>query len=139
MLLGHSSFICRRLTVLLFFVDPLTIPCEATGSLEKSLPHFFLCYLRNYLIFVSQSPLLKNRGASVLSRFSHVQLCVTPWSIAHPAPLSMEFSRHEYWSVLPFPSPGIFLNQGSNLSLLHHLHWQVGSLPVAQTGKIGWG
>ena len=31
---------------------------------------------------------------------------VTPWTIAHQAPLSMEFSRQEYWSGLPFPSPG---------------------------------
>ena len=43
---------------------------------------------------------------------SHVQLFVTPWTVAHQAPLSMEFSRQEYWSGLPFPSedlpnPGI--------------------------------
>ena len=37
---------------------------------------------------------------------SHVQLFVTPWTVAHQAPLSMEFSRQEYWSGLPFPSPG---------------------------------
>ena len=30
----------------------------------------------------------------------------SPWTIAHQAPLSMEFSRQEYWSGLPFPSPG---------------------------------
>ena len=30
----------------------------------------------------------------------------TPWTAAHQAPLSMEFSRQEYWSRLPFPSPG---------------------------------
>ena len=30
----------------------------------------------------------------------------TPWTVAHQAPLSMEFSRQEYWSVLPFPPPG---------------------------------
>ena len=30
---------------------------------------------------------------------------VTPWTVAHQAPLSMEFSRQEYWSGLPFPSP----------------------------------
>ena len=38
------------------------------------------------------------------------QLCltlfVTPWTVAHLAPLSMKFSRQEYWSGLPFPSPG---------------------------------
>ena len=37
---------------------------------------------------------------------SHVRLFVTPWTITCQAPLSMEFSRQEYWSGLPFPSPG---------------------------------
>ena len=37
---------------------------------------------------------------------SHAWLFVTPWTIAHEAPLSMEFSRQEYWSGLPLPSPG---------------------------------
>ena len=36
----------------------------------------------------------------------HVQPSVTPWSIAYQAPLSMGFSRQEYWSGLPFPPPG---------------------------------
>ena len=35
---------------------------------------------------------------------SHVQLSATPWTIAHQAPLSMEFSRQGYWSGLPFPT-----------------------------------
>ena len=38
--------------------------------------------------------------------FSHVQLFATPWTVAHQAPPSMEFLRQEYWSGLPFPSPG---------------------------------
>ena len=37
---------------------------------------------------------------------SRVQLFATPWTVAHQAPLSMGFSRQEYWSGLPFPSPG---------------------------------
>ena len=37
---------------------------------------------------------------------SHVWLFVTPWTVAHQVPLSVEFSRQEYWSRLPFPSPG---------------------------------
>ena len=41
-----------------------------------------------------------------LSRFSRVQLFATPWTVACQAPLSMGFSRQEYWSGLPFPSPG---------------------------------
>ena len=42
----------------------------------------------------------------VLSRFSRVQLSATFWNVAHQAPLSMGFSRQEYWSVLLCPSPG---------------------------------
>ena len=41
--------------------------------------------------------------AKLLSR---VRLFATPWTVAHQAPLSMGFSRQEYWSGLPFPSPG---------------------------------
>ena len=41
-----------------------------------------------------------------------VQLCVTPWTVAHQAPLSMGFSRQEYWSGLPCPSPGDLPNPG---------------------------
>ena len=37
---------------------------------------------------------------------SHVQLFVTPWTVAHQAPLSMAVSRQEYWNGLPFPPPG---------------------------------
>ena len=37
---------------------------------------------------------------------SCVQLFATPWTVARQAPLSMRFSRQEYWSGLPFPSPG---------------------------------
>ena len=37
---------------------------------------------------------------------SRVQLCVTPRTVAHQAPLSMGFSRQEYWSGLPRPPPG---------------------------------
>ena len=43
---------------------------------------------------------------------SHVRLFATPWAIAHQAPQSMGFSRHEYWSGLPFPSPGYLPDPG---------------------------
>ena len=42
----------------------------------------------------------------MLSCFSHVRLFATPWTVACQAPLSMEFSRQEYWSGLPCPPPG---------------------------------
>ena len=41
----------------------------------------------------------------LLSRFSHVRFCVTPWTAAYQAPPSVGFSRQEHWSGLPFPSP----------------------------------
>ena len=41
-----------------------------------------------------------------VNSLSCVGFFVTPWTIAHQAPVSMEFSRQEYWSGLPFPSPG---------------------------------
>ena len=70
-------------------------------------------------------------GVCVLSQFSHVQLFATLWTIAHQIPLSMGFSKQEYWSGLPCPPPGLFLTQGLSLRLLCLLLWQVGSLPLA--------
>ena len=55
----------------------------------------------------------------------------SPKTIVHQAPLSIGFPRKEYWSGLPFPSPGIFLTQGLNPRLLH---WQVDSLPLTHQG-----
>ena len=40
----------------------------------------------------------------LLSHFSHVRLCATPWTAAYRAPPSVGFSRQEYWSGLPLPS-----------------------------------
>ena len=42
----------------------------------------------------------------MLSCFSCVRLCATLWTVSHQAPLSMGFSRQQYWSGLPFPPPG---------------------------------
>ena len=44
---------------------------------------------------------------------SHVQLFVTPWTIAHQSSLSMGFPRQEYLSGLPFPPPGDLPNSGT--------------------------
>ena len=55
----------------------------------------------------------------VRCRFSPVQLFATWWTVVHQGPLSMGFSRQEYWSGFPSPPPGIFPIQGSNLCLLY--------------------
>ena len=91
---------------------------------------FALCRVLSLLLLLSwEQPWISlNRVSDTLS-LSHVQLFVTPWTVAHQAPLSMEFSRQEYWSGLPFsppgdlPNPGIFSTQGPNPCLLHFYRW----------------
>ena len=90
-------------------------------------------------IVLYRSSLLASLGNPALfcvcvreSRFSHVQLFVTPWSLASQVPVSMEVSRQEYWSRLPSPSPGDLpdprMEPGSPTK-------QVGSLPSEPPGK----
>ena len=52
------------------------------------------------------------QNVCLLSDFGHVPLLAIPWTVAHRAPLYMEFSRQEYWSVLSFPPPGDLLDPG---------------------------
>ena len=54
----------------------------------------------------------------VLCLFSRVQLCAILWTVAPQAPLSMGFSRQEYWSRWPFPSPEDLPNPGIELASL---------------------
>ena len=68
------------------------------------------------MTFLQVDETLKIKIKQTLSR---VQLFVTPWTVAHQAPLSVEFSRQESWSRLPFPSPGDLPDQGLNPGILH--------------------
>ena len=61
---------------------------------------------------------------------SCVQLFGTPWTVARQAPLSMEFSRQEYWSGLPFPPPGYLPDPGTELTSPVSPALQVDSLPA---------
>ena len=59
----------------------------------------------------------------------------TLWPVAPQAPLSMGFSRQEYWSGLPFPSPGDLPNPGIEpMSLMSSVYWQAGSSPLVPPG-----
>ena len=57
---------------------------------------------------------------------------VTPWTIDHQAPLSMGFSKQEYWSGLPFPSPGDLPDPGIKSG---SPAWQADFLPSKPPGK----
>ena len=72
---------------------------------------------------------------------SRVQLFLTPWTAAYQALPSMGFSRQEYWSGLPFPSPGDLPEPGINQGLLHcrqmlyHLSYQGSPSPKKGNAK----
>ena len=64
-------------------------------------------YLHTVIHFIVEQKPTHHCKATIHAQFlSCVQLFETPWTVAHQAPLSMEFSRQEYWSGLPFPPPG---------------------------------
>ena len=63
---------------------------------------------------------------------SRVQLFATPWTVAYQAPQSIEFSRQEYWSGLPVPSPGHLPNPGIEL---RSPALQADALPSEPPGK----
>ena len=63
-------------------------------------------------LFLSTLRKISKGRVCVLSHFSRVRLCVTLWTVAHQAPLSMGFSRQEYWSGWPCPPPGDLSDPG---------------------------
>ena len=76
--------------------------CENCISLQKF----------NILIHIVLDPVILISGSEMKS-LSRVRLFVTPWIVAYQAPPSMVFSRQEYWSGLPFPSPGDLPDPGT--------------------------
>ena len=60
---------------------------------------------------------------------------MTPWTVARQAPLSMGFSWQEYWSGLPFPSPGGFPDPGIKPMSLRSLALQADTLPLSHRGS----
>ena len=87
-LLQHLSSKASILWHSAFFIVQLSHPYMTTG---KTIALTRWSFVGNMLL--------------LLSHFSHVRLLVTPWAMAHQAPPSMGFSRQEYWSGVPSPSP----------------------------------
>ena len=70
---------------------------------------------------------------AICHMLSHVQLFVTPWTVAHQTPLSMGLFWQEYWSGLPFPTPGVCPNPGIKLASPVSPLLQADSLPTGSS------
>ena len=64
------------------------------------------CGLRIIRVAIINKDSFPSKHNSEVNPLSRVRLFATLWTVARQAPLSMGFSRQEYWSGLPFPSPG---------------------------------
>ena len=119
----------------------MAIKPVTTHNHTKSLSHYwpcFLCvhytlmtlnlYLEACTSYYSTSKIFLGLSYTVQSQslgyiaicvcvcvFSHIWIIATPWIVAHQVPLSMGFSRQEYWTVLIFPPPGDLPNPGIKL------------------------
>ena len=109
---------CARLT--------LNSPHLAPGvlALFPQMSHPLPKSRQSFLLSVTSSILSGGANACVAPKvkwklLSCVRLLATPWTVARQAPLSMGFSRQEYWSGLPCRSPGILPTQGLNPDLPH--------------------
>ena len=138
---------CWCFLFIIFWISFCYIYCFRNWSFSSSLQiccHsliiFFFSLLRLWyfsfsflkLFIYSFSSFLNNLPRGLLTLFFSCCIMsdslVTPWTVAHQAPLSMGLSRQEYWSEFPFPTPGIVPSQGLNLCLPH---WQAGSLALS--------
>ena len=101
---SHLFHLSYELTLLIFFIHHHILVFTRRG------------HIQSYLIdFLSEFSLTRKK---VLVSQSCPTLC-DPVDVAHQAPLSVGFSKQEYWSGLPCLLQGIFLTQGSNSGLRH--------------------
>ena len=98
---------------LCFFDDSMDVDnlISSSSAFSKTILNSW-----KFMVHILLKPGLENFETYFASMWvkslSHVWLFVTPWMVAYQAPLSIGFSRQEYWSGLPFPSPGDLPNPG---------------------------
>ena len=90
---------------------------ESTREGSKTLAQCSIASSKSCHLIIRMMLLFCKRGK--VNSLSHVQLFVTPWTLAYQASQSVGFSRQQYWSGLPFPSPGDLPDPGSNSGLPH--------------------
>ena len=120
--------------VLIWWFTGLTLTIDRRASLSckygwNPITNFIRLY-KLYKVFFSFFLLYFTYGNIYVSMCACVLSCIylfsTPWTVTHKAPLSMEFSRQEYWSGLSFPPPGDLPNPRIEL---RSTSMQVDSLP----------
>ena len=91
--------------------EPLVKVGSAPGARQgrgepgrRMIPHLIIKTFKFYVINIHIFICIQYMYTYMLNHFSHVQLFETIWVVAHQAPMSMEFSRQEYWSGLPLPT-----------------------------------
>ena len=122
---------------------PLSFQASVFTLLPLGPPSFLPACHRTYTLAPTLSCLPKYLGTVCMyvCMFAHSVVSDSfvsprdPMDCSPPGSSSMGFSRQEYWSGLPCPPPGEPPDPGSNLYLLHLLHWQVGSLALMPPGK----
>ena len=114
-----------------------SMPCSCFSCLVTQLCPTLCnptdCSLSGFSVYgISQARILERNKLKLLSR---VQFFVTPWTVAYQAPPSMGFSRQEYWSGVPFPSPGDLPHPGIELVFLLSSALQVILYPLTYQGS----
>ena len=98
-LIQHHSSKASILWHSAFFIVQLSHPYMTTGKTTALTRWTFVGKVMSLILIFYLLLLI------LLSRFSRVRLCATPWTAAYQASPSVRFSRQEHWSGLPFPSP----------------------------------
>ena len=100
---------------LLFLPNTAVLSCSCK-SLYTWISFFYMWYeidFQGHFYYIYDTyKFLSYIWCAHVQLLSHVQLFVTPWTVVYQAPLSLGFPRQEYWSELPFPSPGALPNPG---------------------------
>ena len=156
----ENNFLCNGLACSNFL---LLLPSSTSSSFSSSsssfrfILHFELCqYLRLSSLFLNSGQFLIYHSNSSLENWI-IMVCYwwslficsvvsdtlwPPWTIAGQAPLPMGFSRQEYWSGLPFPSPGDLPNPGieprSPALQANSVNLSYGNLIISATKELRW-
>ena len=127
---------CIKIQIDICILQPWLLLYIVTLKLCSKLNYNFYCWCTGFLYYLLtlfiflQGSISKSCVCVCVCVCSVAKSCPTlviQWTVAHQAPLSMEFSWQKYWIRLPFPAPRIFPTQGLNLHLLHPLHLQAHS------------